>query len=103
MHALVLLAPSGTTPADDVLQADHERFIDELDRANTVVTGGSLRPPSDRLDGAYLLRCESLAEAREVAESDPLVRAGAVRFEVLEWVLVAFNPDAIDRSALLYP
>ena len=52
------------------------------------------------------LTCSAASLSRkraEVAESDPLVRAGVVRFEVLEWVLVAFNPDAIDRSALLYP
>ena len=103
MHALVLLAPSGTAPADDELQAEHERFIDGLDRANQVVTGGSLKPPSDRLEGAYLLRSASLHEAHEIAGSDPLVRADAVRCVVLEWVLVAFNPDAIDRGALLYP
>ena len=103
MHALVLLAPSGTAPANDELQAKHERFIDGLDRANQVVTGGSVRPPSDRLEGAYLLRCATLLEARKVAESDPLVRAHAVRCEVLEWVLVAFNPSAVDRDALLYP
>ena len=102
MHALVLLAPSGHTPTDHELQAEHERFIDGLDRADQVVTGGSLRPPSERLEGAYLLRCASLREARKIAESDPLVRADAVRFEVLECVLVAFNPDAIDRGALLY-
>jgi uncharacterized protein YciI len=103
MHALVLMVPSGTTRADADVQTEHERFIDMLDRANQVITGGSLRPPSDRLEGAYVLRCDSLADAREVAESDPLVRAGAVRCEVLEWVLVAFNPNAIDRGALLYP
>ena len=103
MHALVLLAPIGTPPAVDDLQADHERFIDRLDRANTIITGGSLRPASDQLDGAYVLRCESIEEARKIADSDPLVRAGAARCEVLEWVLVAFNPDAIDRGALLYP
>lgn len=103
MHALVLLAPSGTALADGELPAEHERFIDGLDRADQVVTGGSVRPPSERLEGAYLLRCASLREAREIAASDPLVRADAVRCEVLEWVLVGFNPDAVDREALLCP
>jgi hypothetical protein len=103
MHALVLLAPSDTRPADDELQAEHERFIDALDSANQVVTGGSVWPSSERLEGAYVLSCASLQEARAIAGSDPLVRAGAVRCEVLEWVLVAFNPDAVDRAALLYP
>ena len=103
MHALVLMAPSGTAPADDGLQADHERFIDKLDRANRVVMGGSLEPRTDWLEGAYVLSCQSLPEARDIAESDPLVRAGAIRCEVIEWVLVGLNPDAVDRGALLYP
>jgi hypothetical protein len=41
MHALVLMAPIGTTPADDELQAKHERLIDDLDQANKVVLGGA--------------------------------------------------------------
>jgi uncharacterized protein YciI len=103
MHALVLMTPGGTTPADDELQARHVRFIDDLDQANKVVLGGAWKPPTDRFEGAYLLSCESLEEAREIAGSDPLVRSDAIRYEVVEWELVGVNPDAVDREALLYP
>lgn len=44
MHALVLMAPSGAAPATPELQADHERFIDGLDKDTKVVTGGGLKP-----------------------------------------------------------
>ena len=57
----------------------------------------------DRFKGAYLLSCGSLQEAREIAESDPLVGGNAVRCEVVEWELVGVNPDAVDRDSLLYP
>ncbi len=33
MHALVLMAADDRTPVDDGLQAKHERFIDDPDRA----------------------------------------------------------------------
>jgi hypothetical protein len=103
MHALVLMAPSATTPANSELHGKHERFIDDLDRANKVVLGGEWKPPKDRFYGAYVVSCESLQEAREIADSDPLVRANAIRCEVVEWELVGVNPDAVDREALVYP
>jgi uncharacterized protein YciI len=97
------MAPSATTRANSELDAKHERFIDDLDRTNKVILGGEWKPPTDRFYGAYVLSCGSLQEAREIAESDPLVRAHAIRCEVVEWELVGVNPDAVDREALLYP
>jgi hypothetical protein len=41
--------------------------------------------------------CESLEAARAIAASDPLVRADAIRCEVVAWELVGMNPDAVDR------
>jgi hypothetical protein len=102
VHALVLMAP-GTAAVTDAVDRDHERFVDELDKANGVVLGGALKPPGDPYHGAYVLSCGSLDEARAIAASDPLVRSGAVCCEVLEWELVGVNPDAVDRDALLYP
>jgi uncharacterized protein YciI len=103
MHALILLSPGGRSPADGELQAEHERFIDGLDHANKVVLGGGLTPTAGGFEGAYLVSCASLDEARAIAATDPLVRAGAFRSDVVEWELVGVNPDAVDRSALLYP
>ena len=44
-----------------------------------------------------------LNEAREIAESDPLVRDNAIRCNVSEWELIGINLSALDREALLYP
>jgi uncharacterized protein YciI len=103
MHALVLLSASSTALDDEQLQARHEAFIDELDRQNRVILGGGWDPATDRYVGAYLLNCGSREEAQGIARADPFVRAGAARCEVVEWVLVGMNPDAVDRTALLYP
>lgn len=103
MHALVLMAPGPAPDRAGELEQAHERFIDELDEASRVVLGGSWKPPAGGFDAAYLVRCESLEEAREIALSDPLARAGAITCEVVEWELVGVNPDAVDQGSLLFP
>jgi hypothetical protein len=70
---------------------------------NNVVLGGAWKPSTVQFEAAYLLSCESLQEAREIAESDLLIRADAIRCEVVEWKLVGVNPDDVDRDSLLYP
>jgi len=102
VHALVLLA-IGPAGVSDELQHDHERFIGVLEDANKVVLGGGLEPAVGPYDGAYVLSCASLDEACDIAASDPLVRGGGVRRDVVEWQLVGVNPDAVDRGSLLYP
>jgi uncharacterized protein YciI len=103
MHALVLMSATGTIPFPDELQREHERFIDRLDADNQIILGGRWRPPTAGIDAAYLLSCQSLQEAHQVAAADPLVRGDAVRCQVIEWELVGVNPDAVDRSSLLFP
>ena len=103
MHALVLLAPGAGNASSEELQADHERFIDGLIDQKRVVLGGDWKPPIAGFEAAYLLSCASLDEAREIAASDPFVRGEANRFEVVEWQLVAVDPEAVDRDSLLYP
>ena len=103
MHALVLMTPDDTASVTPVLDAEHERFIDDLVEQNKVVLGGELKSTSIQYMGAYVVPCASLDEAREIAESDPLVRHNAIRCDVIEWELVGINVNAIDREALLYP
>jgi uncharacterized protein YciI len=101
VHVLVLLAPGAGRHGDEV-QADHERFIDELIAEKQIVLGGDWKPPVAGYEAAYLLNCTTLEEAREIASSDPFVRGEALRFDVVEWELVAVDPDAVDRDSLLY-
>jgi hypothetical protein len=56
-------------------------LVDRLDQANEVLPGGALQPAAAGFEGAYVVRCGSLEEAREIAASDPLVRADGIRWE----------------------
>ncbi len=67
------------------------------------LTGGGLKPATGQFEGAYVVRCASLVEAREIAGSDQLVRASMIRCEVPEWELIGINVSAVDRDALLHP
>jgi hypothetical protein len=57
----------------------------------------------DDLDAAYVLRCGSLDEAREIVATDPFVINDVARPEPVVWKLVGINPDAIDAAAVLRP
>jgi uncharacterized protein YciI len=104
VHALVLMVPRDPGWVDDdEVQRRHEQYIDELDQRKKVVLGGQWIPPAGPFAAAYVLSCESLREAREIAQTDPLVQANAIECQVVEWQLVGVNPDAVDRGALLFP
>jgi uncharacterized protein YciI len=102
VHALVLLSPGAKHESAEALSVEHERFIDSLIAERRVVLGGDWKPPVAGYEAAYLLSCATLDDACEIASSDPFVRGEALRFVVVEWELVGFDPDAVDRDALLY-
>jgi hypothetical protein len=81
--------PAGTVP-------EHEPFIDSLIRRNAVLLGGH-----SGVRAAYLLRCETLSEARAIAAEDPAATAG--RVSVWPWELVAINTAAIDEQLIVTP
>ncbi|MFQ5920000.1 MAG: YciI family protein [Thermoplasmata archaeon] len=101
MYYLVLLQP-GRASSDPRLNAEHEAFIDGLIRRNQILLGGNLLPRSD-LPAGYLLVCGSREQAEELVEGDPYVRQGVFRPQILEWQLVAINPEAVDPGLVVRP
>lgn len=101
MYYLVLLRP-GEPRSSRRLDAQHETFIDGLIRRNEVLLGGNLSP-RDGLPAAYLLACRSLERAQDLVRLDPYVEKGVFRPTILEWKLVAINPEAVDASLVLRP
>jgi uncharacterized protein YciI len=75
---LVLRNPS----FDEALLAAHARFLSGLRSRSRIELAG---PFADRSGGAYLLRADSMEEARALAEADPLHASGASRVVVHEW------------------
>ena len=67
--------------SDEVI-APHLEFLDALRASGKLeMTGGF----SDNSGGAYVLRVDSLEEARRIAAADPLAVSGASRLDVYQW------------------
>jgi uncharacterized protein YciI len=76
----------------------HEEFIDSLIARNLVLLGGPFARRVGAATAAYVLYCDSVGAAREIAAADPLAAAGVVTLEFVEWQLVGIDPAAIEPS-----
>jgi len=102
-YVLVILRRGGNADDEPLHAEAHERFIDSLIERNLVLLGGGFAEAVGDADGAYVLRCDSLQEARELVATDPYVSNDVARAEPVVWELVGINPDAIDAAAVLRP
>jgi hypothetical protein len=57
----------------------------------------------DDVGAAYVLRCGSVEEAREIVATDPFVSNDVARPEPVVWELVGINPEAIDPAVVPRP
>jgi uncharacterized protein YciI len=95
----VLVLMNEVAGAEVALAEDaHEDFIDSLIARNLVLLGGPFGGRVGDATAAYVLHCDSLSAAREIAADDPLAVAGAVPLEFVEWQLVGIDPAAIEPS-----
>jgi uncharacterized protein len=62
----------------------HAAHLAELDKDGKLVLAG---PIPERAGGLIVLRTGSLAEARAIAEEDPLVRGGYQTYELGSWFM----------------
>jgi uncharacterized protein YciI len=70
----------------DRIQREHLAFYADLRAAGQVVTNGPvIDPPDPSLRGLGFFRTGSLEQARQLAESDPAVRAGRLAVEIITW------------------
>jgi uncharacterized protein YciI len=97
MGYFLVALKEGPAHADEPRHADaHVEFIDSLIERRLVFLGGDLSEPIDGIDAAYLLRCDSLEEARAIATGDPYAVHDVCEPEVVEWRLVGIDPRLID-------
>ena len=88
---LVLLRrPAG--PSDypdeelDRIQREHLAFYARLRASGEVVTNGPVQEPGDpALRGLGFYRTGSIERSRELAKSDPAVRAGRLAVDIMTW------------------
>ena len=82
-----------TAPTAEVV-GQHAAHLAELDRRGKLVLAG---PLLGRFGGLIVLRADSLAEVRGIAEEDPMVRGGFQSYDVVTWLLAnqqnKYQPD----------
>jgi uncharacterized protein YciI len=76
----------------------HVAFIESLIERRLVFLGGDFSEPVDGIAAAYLLRCDSIEDARAIAAEDPYLLHGVYEAETVEWLLVGIDPGLIDPN-----
>jgi uncharacterized protein len=88
LYVVLSTAKAGIDRITAVLPRHLEYMID-LERKGLVFASGPLTDGgAPRGDGMTILRAASAAEARKIAEADPLFAAGLRSFEVREWTVM---------------
>ena len=68
------------------IQREHLAFYAGLRASGEVVTNGPVQEPGDpTLRGLGFYRTGSIERSRELAESDPAVRAGRLAVDIMTW------------------
>jgi uncharacterized protein len=80
-------APSYDDAAAEQIQRDHLAFYARMREAGHVVTNGPvLDQPDEALRGIAIFATESVDRARELANTDPAVRAGRLEVQAMTWL-----------------
>jgi uncharacterized protein len=76
------------TPATRAVSQGHMENIQRLTSAGKLVVAGPFLEQSGEraLAGLFLLRVETLDEAKAVVDSDPAVKAGRFVYEIVPWM-----------------
>lgn len=74
----------GSSPLEEV-SLDHRKY---LQTHNQIIIGGSFL---DKTGGMLLIIAESLKEARAIAEGDPMIEKGYLKYEMHEWKMQINN------------
>jgi uncharacterized protein YciI len=100
-YFLVVLKAAPAVDKEPRHAAAHVEFIDSLIDRQLVFLGGDFSKPVDGIAAAYLLSCDSIAEARAIAAEDPYSVSCVYETETVEWQLVGIDPELIDSNLVV--
>ena len=84
MYHLIFLNGIPGRPLSPEVMNLHAAHLAELDKDGKLVLAG---PIPERAGGLIVLRTGNLADARAIAEEDPLVRGGYQTYELGSWFM----------------
>lgn len=104
-HTLVLLVRPADAPAFDEaelarLQREHLAYLRDLGRRGLILANGPFAEQTDERLRGLTIYAVAPDEARSLAEADPMVRAGRLAIEVVEWWTAS---GAIQLPATAWP
>jgi uncharacterized protein YciI len=80
---IFLSLAAGKTLPPAIVEA-HAAHLAELDRKGSLVLAG---PLLNHFSGLIVLQTASLAEARAIADEDPMIRGGFQTYELGTWIM----------------
>jgi uncharacterized protein YciI len=83
LYLLFLSLVPGKTLNPTVIE-QHAAHLADLDREGRLVLAG---PLPERLGGLIALRVANVAEAKAIAEVDPMIRGGFQTYELATWMM----------------
>jgi uncharacterized protein YciI len=86
-HLLQLSLLPNKRPTTDAL-AQHAAHLKELDQQGTLVLAG---PFLGRFGGLIVLRTASIADAKRIADEDPMIRGGFQSYDIIPWAQASGN------------
>lgn len=99
LFLMLSYAPDGDVETVMEHLPDHLAYWDKMEERKAMFVAGPLIPadPSDEFsgDGMVVISAPSYEEAKEIAEEDPMHKAGARTFELRPWLLNHMNTDAL--------
>ncbi len=82
VYHVIFLSGIPDRPLNPAIVELHGQHLAELDRKGQLVLAG---PLVERRGGLIVLRVANVAEARAIAEDDPMVRGGYESYELATW------------------
>lgn len=78
---------------------DHLAYWDEMERQHKMFAAGPFLPenPADKWpgDGLVIISASSYAEAKNIAEEDPMHKSGARKYQLRPWLLNHTDAESI--------
>lgn len=86
----------GPTPSEELAVGEHFAYLQELTRRQVVLLAGRTLNDGPTAFGIVVLEAASEAEARQIAFSDPAVRAGVFVADLFPYRTALASPHLLD-------